>query len=221
MTGLIEMVKGFHRQQWSVIVPARDFHSGKSRLRREMTDGTVTALARNLLLNLLAELRACVDVSRILVVSDTDLSAEAGISGVDHFIQRPGGGLNEAVSEGREYLALLEPTSSVLVMHADLPMAKSSEVTRLIRRLDMSARDSYLPDRSGFGTTLLAFVPGSRRTSSFGVGSAWHHDALGFDQIQLPRENGLRNDLDTAEDFVRLMRQSKILGDSYAPISQM
>lgn len=210
-----------YRQQWSVLVPVRDFRSGKSRLRREISDEVVTLLARHLLLNLLDELLACDEISRILVVSDTDLSREINISGVDHYVQRPGGDLNDAVAEGREYLALLEPTAPVLVMHADLPTAKTSEITHLLHRLDRSARDSYLPDRAGLGTTLLAFLPGSKRMSSFGVGSAWRHDALGFDRISLPRESGLRNDLDTAEDHVRLMGKSRILDSGFMSVSQI
>lgn len=195
----------FLRPSWTAVVPIRDFHTGKSRLRGYLPDRIVNQVARQLAKRTIAELQDCRAIRRILVVSDVDLSEGLVEEGVDHLVQRPGGRLNAAVREGLIAARAHRMDSPILVTHADLPYVTGSEYTNLIRKLNAIGEDTYVPDRTGTGTTMLALHPGSTRCPSFGSGSGPRHEEHGFRRIELSQDSGLRNDLDTITDYYQVM----------------
>lgn len=190
---------------WSAVVPVRDFATAKTRLRGALSDESVAEIARGLALRGVAALRLCEAIERIWVVSNVDLSGDFACEKTSVLVQRPDGGLNEAVREGLARARAAAPRSPVLVIHADLPGANAEELSSLIGGLHRRGRDSFLPDHTGRGSTLLAFFPGSRRTPAFGTASAERHAALGFQRIDLPQASRLRNDLDTVDDYAAMM----------------
>lgn len=202
--------------QWSAVVPVRDFDTAKSRLRGVLPDATVAQLARSLAIRVIGALQSSEWIARICVVSDVDLSRDLVWGKSSLLVQQPGGGLNAAVCEGISRVRALSPPAPVLVIHADLPGATSHGIAELLRQARRAGRDSYLPDEAGTGTTALTFFPESERMPAFGSESAERHEELGFQRIDLPRLSGLRNDLDTVDDYALLVEASSAFGHAHS-----
>ncbi|MGO1544087.1 MAG: NTP transferase domain-containing protein [Gulosibacter sp.] len=193
--------QGSSRPAWTAIVPIRDFSTAKSRLRASLPSAAVDDLARWLAQRTIGELLACRAIDEVLVVSDAEMRGHFAEESVDCLVQRPGGGLNAAIREGMAAVWHGRPDARLLVTHADLPFVTSRDYARLAGKLHAIGEDTMVPDRAGTGTTMLALHPSSRRMPSFGEGSAARHEEQGFRRIELPRESGLRIDLDTIEDY--------------------
>lgn len=188
---------------WTAIVPLRSFSTAKSRLRAQLPGPEVQAVAAEVATGVLDALIGSTAVRRILVVSDADLSGQLmsrhRSEPVEVMVQSPGGGLNEAVTEAADLLRDQHPGSPLLVIHGDLPYLTDTEVDQLLGTA--AGEDAFVPDCIGTGSTALLLFAGSARRPAFGAGSAALHAQSGFAEIQLPVSSGLRQDLDTPEQY--------------------
>lgn len=188
-------------QPWSVVVPAKQLASAKTRLA-PLTAGLAgdpTAGHEQLVLALLADTvsaaLASPAVGRVLVVTD-DPRAAALVTGLGAQTtpDEPRRGLNAALAHG----ARVAGDGPVAALHSDLPALRPAELAAALTAA-AGHRRSFVCDAAGTGTTLLA-VRGGELAPRFGPGSAAAH----ADGGAVPLDGdwpGLRQDVDTPADL--------------------
>jgi 2-phospho-L-lactate guanylyltransferase len=183
---------------WTVLVPVKATHRGKSRielpvaLRQElamaMALDTVSAAARS---------------ARVVVVVEdaADAARLGGVAGVS--VHRTGvTGLNECILDAVKYLetGAAGPVGKVAVLPGDLPGLRSDELTDALG-LCSAYRFSVVADHQGQGTTLLAATEPAALQPLYGPASFRSHLRAGATAIDLPAGSSLRWDIDTVADL--------------------
>jgi 2-phospho-L-lactate guanylyltransferase len=200
-----------------VLVPLKNLGRAKERL-----SGTLAALARRELVEAMArdviEALQAVPVApaRIVLVSDDDdVAALAAGYGVALF--RPAAAatdpLNAALTEAMRH-ACAQGAEHLLVMHADLPLARAVELRELIEAhlATLEARGAPLAtlvtDRAGEGSNCLLSTPPDAVPYRFGSGSrARHHAAARAAGVRCLEYAGagLGRDIDHPDDLAELV----------------
>jgi 2-phospho-L-lactate guanylyltransferase len=112
-----------------------------------------------------------------------------------------------ALAPGHDVVArdcVAGPEHGIAALLADLPALRPAELRDALDTAATLATQTFLPDRAGTGTTLLAAPAGCAFTPRFGVGSARAHEVLAKRLIEPPGGwPGLRTDVDTADDLRR------------------
>ncbi len=144
-------------------------------------------------------LHAADGMAVIVVTDDDDVAVWATAHGASVTRDVDGGGLNGAVRSGIES-AVASSASRVIVIHADIPLAKS-----LDRFASVAPNQSVIvPDARYDGTNLLSIPTGFDLEFSYGSGSfALHHRALlraGLDVVVAP-DRLLGADVDHPRDL--------------------
>ena len=180
--------------RWVVVIPVKSNARAKSRLRHQQRAELAIAMA----IDTIGAVTASPLVDEVLVVTKDPAVAAAVTHTLGSVVPDNGGGdLNAClVSVIAEALS----TASVAVFVADLPSARTRQVTELL-----SAASSHpfavVADRAGVGTTvLLAAAPQALRPA-FGTGSFARHRALGAADLSDRAGPGLRLDVDTIDDL--------------------
>jgi len=175
-----------------VLVPVKAFHHAKVRLAPALDAADRSALARHMAGRVVA---AAAPLPVAVVCDDPEVRAWAATVGA-RVIWRPGRGLNGAVTDGVAVLAA-EGTATVIVAHADLPLATSlawvgdfDGVTLVPDRHDDGTNVACVPTTAGFR---FAYGPGSfsrHRDEAARLGLALRvvrDPALGWD-VDLPAD---------------------------------
>lgn len=178
------------------MMPVKGGRSAKSRL---VLSGQVdhAALARALALDALEAVLAAGVADVLVVTGDAQVAAAARRRGA---LVRPdpGAGLNAAVAAGLASATKARPECAVAVLLGDLPSLRRRDVSCALKACE-AYPCSFVPDRQGHGTVLLAAAPGIPLRPSFGAGSARRHAAFATRlELDLPR---LRTDVDNADDL--------------------
>lgn len=177
-----------HREpasHWQVLLPIRAT-PGKSRLGG--VEDPTTYFARDTI----AAARGSSLISTVTVVGRE--MAEA-----DRVLADPGPGLSAAIEAG---LQALDPALPVIVMLADLPSLRTSDLDQVLARCHGLHR-AIVIDHSGLGTT-MALSHTTAFTPRFGEGSAALFLGDGFVSVEAPRT--ARLDVDTPEDLQQALR---------------
>lgn len=184
------------------LVPVRSFHDGKSRL-----SGALGPLARrNLIKEMLDHVLACVHRVDLLdchvVSSDPDVLDHARRSGVK-VAPVAGDGLNCVLEKAA---AILGQETSVLTLHADLPLLQADDLEVMIA-LAQTGHVVAGPDQFMQGTNALLMSDSRRLPYLFGQNSlARFVDAAknaGM-RMNICRRPGLAFDVDTEADLAAL-----------------
>lgn len=85
-------------------------------------------------------------------------------------------------------------------MAADLPALSAAELALALGEA-AQARQAFVADAAGTGTTLYAAGPGVAFSPRFGPGSREAHRSAGAVELLLPGLDGLRRDVDTIADL--------------------
>ena len=85
-------------------------------------------------------------------------------------------------------------------MAADLPALGAAELARALGEA-AHARQAFVADTAGTGTTLYTAGPGVVFSPRFGPGSREAHRSAGAVELLLPGLDGLRRDVDTIADL--------------------
>jgi 2-phospho-L-lactate guanylyltransferase len=180
--------------RWTVIIPAKALPQAKSRLLPATADPAGhRRLVEAIRADTLAAARAADAVARVLLVTDRPGDDRIGVPVLVQ--SRPG--LNAALAEAAEHAARSWPEDGVAALVGDLPALRPSDLDAALR-LAAGRPRSFVPDAAGTGTTLLAARPGVALGPQFGPGSAARHR---LDAVARPAADGLRHDVDTAEDL--------------------
>lgn len=180
--------------RWTVVIPAKALPQAKSRLLPATADQAGhRRLVEAIRADTVAAARGASAVARVLVVADRP--GPDGFGGPVLVQSRPG--LNAAVTEAADHAARSWPEDGVAALVGDLPALTAADLDAALSRAAAHPR-SFVPDAAGTGTTLLAALPGRPLRPRFGPGSAARHR---LDAVELPAADGLRHDVDTAEDL--------------------
>lgn len=184
------------RATWAVVVPVKRLAGAKSRLGT-FGDATREQLALAFAQDVVRTALASPLVQKVLVVTD---DARAGTAlaelGAQVCPDVPDAGLNAALAHGAALLRNRDPRLGVATVSADLPAARTDDLTRLL--LAVTSR-AFVADASGAGTTVLAASAGHALAPAYGPGSRGLHLASGA--IERPGAPGLRRDVDTPTDL--------------------
>ena len=200
-----------------VLVPLKNLGRAKERLsgalaaleRREL----VEAMARDVIEALQAVPVAPAHI--VLVSDDDDVAALAAQYGVALFrpVRAVSDPLNAALTEAMQH-ARAHGAGHVLVIHADLPLARAAQLRGLIEShlAALHARGAPLAtlvtDRAGEGSNCLLSTPPDALAYRFGAGSrARHHEAARAAGVHCAEHcgAGLDRDIDHPDDLAELV----------------
>ncbi|MFT4123401.1 MAG: 2-phospho-L-lactate guanylyltransferase [Microbacteriaceae bacterium] len=222
-------VEGAHEpeptREWIVVVPVKGTAAAKSRLGLDggRPDGgrpgdarpaearpaearptEVAALARAMALDTVDAAARAAGVAGVLVVTSPEAAAD--FDAVDALVlveDRPAG-LASAIGLGLETAAAMgAPGRGTAVLLGDLPALRPEELAAALEAARAHER-AFVPDAAGTGTTLVTAADGAAHRTAFGPGSAAAHTAAGYRVLDVAAGSGLRQDVDTAADLVRL-----------------
>lgn len=179
----------------AVLLPVKAFRHAKARLAPALDPYDRAALARDMATKVV---RAAGELPVAVVCDDDEVSAWAATLGAE-VIWRPGRGLNAAVADGVDELAVLG-YERVIVAHADLPHA-----------LDLTWVADFdgvtlVPDRRDDGTNVASVPTRSGFEFAYGPGSFARHQAEAARRglaLRVEREVRLGWDVDTPDDLIR------------------
>jgi len=113
-----------------------------------------------------------------------------------------GGGLNPALTAAATDLARRHPDDGVVALVGDLPALRPADLLQALSQASNHDR-SFVRDRVGTGTTLLAAAAGVELDPRFGEGSAQRHAESGA--VELDVAISLRSDVDSPEDLRQVL----------------
>lgn len=193
------------RRRTLALVPLRDPGVGKSRLAYRLDREQRRRLALAMTTDVLACLRASAVDEIVLVAAGPGAAHAARRLGVAHVQDAPGTRhLDDSLAT-----AAAGSTADVLVVMADLPKLRPSDVDRV---LASTADVVVVPSRDG-GTGGLLQRAGAPLRFAFGPGSAERHLAAGRRsgrRTRLLRSPGFAHDVDTWDDLAALDRASHV-----------
>src|SRR6202046_2267723 len=152
---------------WSMVIPVKVLALAKSRLT-----GPAGPHRAELALAMAADTRAaaaaCPVVDTVIVVTD-DGAVAAELSGLGALVlpDEPGDGLNPALAFGAAYADERWPGGGGAGRAADLPALGAAELGRALAEA-ARAKEAFVADAAGTGTTLYTAAPGVAFSPRFG-----------------------------------------------------
>ena len=191
--------------RWTLVVPVKGDHGGKSRLAGWLEPGPRRALVRAMVGDTLAAATAARCVDRVIVVTGDAAMARtarraAGSTVVDVLGEPEPAGLNPAVRAGIDRARQVSPSHGVGVLLGDLPALRSADLEEALAQAAEHPL-GVVTDSGGTGTTLLTAAPGVPVDPAFGPGSAQLHLARGHVRLPVATGSGLAHDVDVPADL--------------------
>jgi len=192
------------------IVPVKESSAAKARLARVLSRRERASLTLAMLSDVLDALRATKGIRRILVVTrDINVARLGTRRGALVLSEGRGRGLNSAVRRGILF-AEREGADQVLIVPADVPLAKSSNFRRILR-MGRKAKVLIVPSHDLGGTNALLLRPPHIMPISYGKDSFKRHSRLARKRnlrIRILKFQSLGLDADTSHDLVRIQSAS-------------
>jgi 2-phospho-L-lactate guanylyltransferase len=184
------------------LIPVKDLPDAKSRLTPPFTGEERAALTLEMLQHVITAARESGVLARITVVSpDMAVLDRAEEWGAAALRQRTTG-LNPALDEARAD-AIEQGAEAILVLHADLPHLRHTEIAEMVRLLPAPPAAVLAPDYTGTGTNALLVAPPNATPFHFGPDSFARHiaaaEARGL-PFAIARASGIAGDVDTPDD---------------------
>ena len=192
------------------IVPVNKSSAAKTRLAHALSKRERASLSQVMLSDVLDALRKTKMIRRILIVTRDINAARLGVrKGARVLSEGRARGLNPAVRRGIRF-AEREGADQVLVVPADVPLAKSSNFRRILR-MGRKAKVLIVPSYDLGGTNALLLRPPRIIPISYGRDSFRRHCRLARERnltIRILRFQSLGLDADTPLDLVRIRSAS-------------
>jgi len=192
------------------LIPLKRLAKAKTRLASLLRPSDRQALARAMVEDVLAVLSAHCDINGITIVSDDpDALLLANRHGARCWLERELGctGLNALIAAASDRL-LLEEGQTVVVLHADLPLLSTQDISATLHCQQEKSCLVIGCDDAGLGTNLLAFDLSSRPDFCFGEDSCARHHAWSTDNeipVQRLHRPGIALDVDSPQDIQHLI----------------
>ncbi len=194
------------RAIWAII-PIKDLSLAKQRLSGLLQDLERRALGLAMLEDVLEALTHARGLSGILLVSsDPDACDLARRYGARIIPETGAAGLNPAVSHAARILAD-ENVAAALVLHGDVPLARSEEIERLICEFQSAPAIAIAPDAAHDGTNAMLVSPPDLVKFRYGRNSFSAHLQEAANNGVTPHIKdlpGLAFDVDTVDDLFTL-----------------
>jgi len=194
------------RAIWAII-PIKDLSLAKQRLSGLLSDMERRSLGLAMLEDVLEVLGKTRGLNgTLLVSSDSDACHLARQYGARILHETGAGGLNPAVTQAARLLAS-ENIDCALVLHGDLPLARTEEIERLIAALGPSPAIAMAPDSAHDGTNAMLVSPPDLIAFRYGRNSFSAHldeaenSGVTPQVLDLP---GIAFDVDTVDDLFTL-----------------
>ncbi|MEJ7935534.1 2-phospho-L-lactate guanylyltransferase [Sphingobium sp. AN558] len=181
---------------WTAVIPFKGTAARKTRLSSLFSPDQRRDLSQRMFDHVCEVISACADIDDLAVLSNLPASGWRG-----SFIRDEGRGLNAELGA----VALDRSGRRLLVIHADLPLLQSSDISALLEEAE-KASFAIAPDRSATGTNALALLQPAGFAFHFGVNSLQHHLDASRGAARIVRRLGLSLDIDTPEDYVEACR---------------
>lgn len=200
------------------IVPVKPLRRGKSRLSGVLSEDERTTLNSTMLSNTLKVLSGVEEINQILVVSrDPGALALARDYKVKTVQEDGNPGLNTALRRAAA-VAKAYTADSILIIPADLPLLKPSDVKDFLHLVTGKTQLIIAPDRRKEGTNALFMTPVSLIPFNFGLGSFNRHVQSAQRKNIIPdiverTAFGLDLDLPIDLDLLKQMEVSEISKD--------
>jgi 2-phospho-L-lactate/phosphoenolpyruvate guanylyltransferase len=175
---------------WTAIVPLKAAAERKTRLAGTLDRAAHSALARDMVVHVIAVLASVDAIGSLRVLSPVPEDLPGTVWEADR-----GAGLNAELDRVCGLLAGLQ----LLIIHADLPLLGADDVIAMLEAAE-TAGAAIAPDRHGKGTNALALHRASAVGFAFGPDSLARH-MLGLPGAAIIRREGLALDIDTADDI--------------------
>lgn len=187
------------QRRWTVLVPLKPAGTAKSRLDVG-SDPLRERLAMAMALDVVQVILSCPRVGTVVVVAETAEGLESLTRmGAEVFVVAAGTGLNPALRLAAAHLPAPYGTGPIASLVGDVAALTGDELTRTLDLASRHAR-AFLADRAGTGTSLVAATVGTF-LPEYGPDSRRRHTEAGFIELDPPGVEGLRLDVDTAEDL--------------------
>lgn len=192
---------------WTIVIPVKGTANAKSRLGGEHAPRL--AVAQAMALDTVEAVLSAQLVGEVIVVTSAEGAGAFSSLGARVVIDTAGS-LNGAIVEG-----LAESSAPNAVVLGDVPALTPADIDAALS-LANGAELSFVPDRDGSGTVLIASRSGNHEPA-FGAESARRHRAAGYVELAVDAASGLRNDVDTVEQLTALgdrvgPRTARVLG---------
>ena len=198
-----------------VILPVKDFVKAKTRLSGVLASHERRALMQAMVEDVLSVVSKHPDIEGVLLVSD-DPSAEllAEKYQVDCIDEGAldSHGLNNTIQRASDYLIEHKNAEVQLVLHADIPLLDSGDISALLEALKQGSA-AIAPDTKGAGTNALLFRKSEEWVFCFGHNSFSKHKDFAKQKglkLQSVEHLGLALDVDEPEDIYTLLEQFKL-----------
>jgi 2-phospho-L-lactate guanylyltransferase len=176
---------------WVAVVPRKASGEPKSRLAEFLGEPTRSALVNAMAAHVLDVVARVERVQRVLILG-------APVRNLRSVPVLPdcGRGLNAELASTRAAL----PATSILVVHADLPLLAADDIDALLDAAETSGA-ALAPDRHGSGTNAVALSPYVPFAFEFGPGSLARHIGQPVHDLRIVDRPGLAIDVDEFQDL--------------------
>ena len=156
------------------LIPVKKLEESKSRLLSSLPSETRQALTLAMLEDLIEALSASRGITRIAVTTPDSTVAERAKAAGAEIIMRPEPGLNAALEDGVNCLAL-DKGEDILFVLGDVAGALAEDFDQLLREASEETRGIWLAPSSDGGTSALLHRPAGVVPCCFGKDSATRH----------------------------------------------
>jgi 2-phospho-L-lactate/phosphoenolpyruvate guanylyltransferase len=188
------------------VVPLKEFSRAKQRLSGLLNSDERRGLARAMVQDVLAALRATREVDGILLVSrEPEAAALAGAFGAELFREPRRADLSEAVQAAGGYLVAQHRVTGTMIVPADVPLAMPGDFRAV---LEGHQQLTLVPDAGSDGTNCIVSSPPNLIRYQFDGHSFRPHVEAAYAIGTTPRICQRRNlelDIDTPTDLARLL----------------
>jgi 2-phospho-L-lactate guanylyltransferase len=192
------------------IVPVHESSTAKTRLAGALDKKQRANLTLAMMSDVLDALRQTKEIRQIVVVTRDVEAARLGMEkGVRVLWEGRPHGLNPALRRGIRF-AEQEGADRVLIVPADVPLAKPSDL-KAILRTGSSSQAVIVPSHDGGGTNTLLLRPPSIMPVSYGRNSFKRHSRMARKRrlkVRILKPRSLRIDVDTPVDLRRVSSAS-------------
>lgn len=193
------------------IVPVKPFAVAKSRLSPVLDAEQRAKLAEAMLCDTLATVTSEKRITGVCVVtSDPQAAFIAGRHGA-RVLDDTVGELNGALEAGRVWVKANAKAAPLLVVPADLPMARPIDLDKLLNRMRGSKTAVMAAAHDGEGTNAIVLSEDAQLPFAFGPGSFKRHLAIAEHngiKVETPLIDGIARDLDRPEDIAPILSRT-------------
>ena len=191
---------------WAVL-PLKDFMNAKQRLSGVLAPHERRGLFQCMVEDVLEALSQCAMIEQVLIVSDDPAAEMLAVRyKATTLAENENSGLNAAVSQAANYV-MAKGGDTMLVIHGDLPLANSAELTALCEQ-HQGPGISIAPDTKNEGSNVMLCSPPDVIDFHYGAGSCQLHSQAAKQRavhLQVISKAGLALDVDSPDDLIVLI----------------